>query len=151
MAKRGNGEGYVYKAKNGSWIAKVQIGWLDNGNPRIKSFSSKTRTNAINRMNEYKALIKHQTDIEAGDCNLYDAMVKWLHDVKRLELKESSYYRLEITINSNIKPYIGNVSIKELNANIIQTQLINVLFEKGLSYSTIKKVYNALNNFLSTY
>ncbi len=34
-----------------------------------------------------------------------------------------------------------------MNANIIQTQLINVLFEKGLSYSTIKKVYNALNNF----
>ena len=36
----------------------------------------------------------------------------------------------------------------ELTASVIQERLINALYLKGLSYSTIKKAYNALNGYL---
>ena len=147
MPKRGNGEGYVYRAKNGSWIAKLQIGYLDNGYPKIKSFSARTRADALRRMNEYKKKLATFDKSGTGEGLLYDSMMKWLTEVKRIELKTSSYQRLEVTIDSNIRPYIGDLVVDEITASTIQTELINALFEKGLSYSTIKKVYNALNAF----
>lgn len=143
MAKRSNGEGSVRKSGN-SWIAKVQVGWLPNGHPRMKSFSASTRKGALERMDTYlKSLGCHEPD----DTTLSDGIKYWLETFKSIELKDSSYTRLEVTINNNIIPYIGDYMTKELNSNVIQTKMINELIKEGKSYSTIKKAYLALNAY----
>ncbi|MDY3030835.1 MAG: site-specific integrase [Clostridia bacterium] len=144
MAKRGNGEGSIRKIGN-RYIAKIQVGWLPNGHPKIKSFSSETYGGAVKRMRKY------MSDIEKGDCDvnltISAGLHYWLENFKSLELKDSSFNRLEVTIDSNIIPYIGHFMTKELDSSVVQTQLINRLVSEGKSYSTIKKAYLALNAY----
>ena len=144
MAKRGNGEGSVRKIGN-KYVAKIQIGWLPNGHPRIRSFSADTYNGAIRRMRTYiSEREKGQTNI---DMPIAEGLRYWLDNFKALELKDSSFNRLEVTVESNIVPYIGHYMTKELDASVIQLQLINRLVQENKSYSTIKKAYLALNAY----
>lgn len=143
MAKRSNGEGSVRKSGN-SWIAKIQVGWLPNGRPKIKSFSAPTRKGALERMESY---LKSFKECEPDDATISDGIKYWLETFKSIELKDSSYTRLEVTIDNNIIPYIGKYMTKKLTSSVIQTQMINVLVNEGKSYSTIKKAYFALNAY----
>jgi site-specific recombinase XerD len=59
-------------------------------------------------------------------------------------LKPKSLDALEVTLRSQIYPYIGKLQIGALTAKDIQS-MINKLVDKGLSYSTIKKAYDAIN------
>lgn len=47
----------------------------------------------------------------------------------------------------NINPYIGHYFVEDITPSVIQNELINKLRQKGLSYSTIKKAKDALNNY----
>lgn len=50
--RRANGEGTIVRVGD-KYIAKVQVGWNDNGRPRIKSFSGKSQTEALKRMKDF--------------------------------------------------------------------------------------------------
>lgn len=52
-----------------------------------------------------------------------------------------------MTIESNIIPRLGNYKVEKITSDIIQEELINELMHSGLSRSTIKKCYDALNSF----
>ena len=61
-------------------------------------------------------------------------------------MKPSSFDRLESTVNNHIIPQIGNLKIDKVTRDQIQS-LINRLYkEEQLSYSSVKKVYVALNS-----
>ena len=57
MAKRGSGEGSIYKRSDGRWTAVVDLGWLD-GKRNRKSMYAKTRKEVEEKLN--KALSSHQ-------------------------------------------------------------------------------------------
>ena len=151
MAKRSNGEGCITKTSNGKWSARIQIGFKSDGSPKIKTFSGKTRNEVTKRLNEYKKQLANNIDILNGKAHISECIINWLETYKKVVLKPTSYDRLEVTIKSNIIPYIGDNIVIAISSMEIQKNLINKLFEKGLSYSTIKKVYNALNSFFKQY
>jgi len=150
MSKRGNGEGYIYKNNKGKWIARVQDGWLDNGKPRLKSFSSDTRSGVVKRLNEYKEKRAVVKDIENCNSTLANCLDEWIENTKLVELKPTSLDRLKVTVRCNINPYIGHYFIEDITPSIVQTELINRLVREGLSYSTIKKAKDALNNYFKS-
>lgn len=78
---------------------------------------------------------------------LCEAMYKWLETVKKPTLKSQSYDRLEKTIRNQIEySDIGYLRYQTVTTDDIQT-LISNLNEKHMSYSVIKKTYDALNAF----
>lgn len=147
MAKRSNGEGCIVKTANGKWSARIQIGFKTNGKPKIKTFSGDTRKEATEKLNAYRCELERIDNMFQGSSKLNVSMKYWMETYKRIYLKPSSYDRLEVTIDSNILPYIGNEKILDIKPSIIQERVINALSDKGLSYSSIKKAYNALNGF----
>lgn len=143
--RRANGEGTIVRVGD-KYIAKVQVGWNDNGRPRIKSFSGKSQTEAIKRMRDF--LKKNKLAPNANvKKTISEGMLFWLKEFKKYDLKDSSYGRLETTIECNIIPYIGDCLSGEIDSLTIQTELINHLINEGKSYSTIKKVVLALNAY----
>lgn len=148
MARRTNGEGCVVKCSSGKWSARIQIGFNPNGKPKIKTFSGDTRREATERLNEYIKNLNRSTGARGYKITVAEGILSWLETYKKIYLKPTSYDRLETTIKSNIIPYIGHMRVSDLTASVIQGRLINTLFDKGLSYSTIKKAYNALNGYL---
>ena len=148
MSRRANGEGCILKTASGKWSARIQIGFNSNGKPKIKTFSADTRKAVTERLNIYIRESKITSDSDNKYITVSVGIRVWLETYKKLYLKPTSYDRLETTINSNIVPYIGHMNTCELTASVIQERLINALYLKGLSYSKIKKAYNALNGYL---
>ena len=92
MAKRANGEGYIYKNQRGLWIVRTQIGWQDNGNPKFKTFSGQTRKEALIKKDEYMQKAKSLDNLE--ECTLETAMNSWLNNKKKKALGFECRYLL---------------------------------------------------------
>lgn len=87
-----------------------------------------------------------QDGIESKNV-LHNKMCEWLFLKKRLQLKPSSFDRLETTINNQIRlSNLGQMRYKQISSYDIQG-LINSLNDEKKSWSTIKKAYDALNDF----
>lgn len=74
---------------------------------------------------------------------------KWLENVQYIKLKPGSWKRKVEVFRLHIFPAVGHVALDGLGAEIIQTQIINPMVKDGLSYSTVKKAYNALTSLYS--
>lgn len=80
-------------------------------------------------------------------ATLSEMMYEWLEVYKKPSLKKTSYDTLAKTIRSRVEAYpIGNMRTNCITADDIQIHLSD-LNENELSFSTIKKCYDALNDF----
>lgn len=148
MSRRLNGEGTVYRDSRGNYVARFQDGWNpETGRPRIRSFSAPTKQGALKRMRAYQKQKRVLKDIPILQTYLSEAMLDWLENKKKLQLKPTSYDRLCSTVSNHIIPKLGNRVIAEINSDMIQSELITPIYKSGLSQSSVRKVYQALNNF----
>jgi integrase len=136
--RRDNGEGSIFQRKDGRWVAQIQM----NNVPKI--FYGKERKDVIAKLKEFK--LNHLQGFDSLlTVNLKDYISNWFKTVKINDLKPSALDRLERTIDNQVIPKIGHYTIDKLTAPIIQEELMNSLFDDGMSYSSIKKAYDAIN------
>lgn len=83
----------------------------------------------------------------AQPSTVKDWMGSWMQTYKKSDIKASSYDRLECTINHQILPALGKNKLSELTPATLSEWLWNMK-DNGLSYSTIKKAYDYLQEAL---
>lgn len=136
--KRKKGEGMIRERKPGVWEARI----IFNGN--VKSFYGKTEREAAKKLKDYKTKII----LGASDqkkISYENFLENWL-ERKKLQLKPQSFSRLDSTIRNHIidsKSGIGFYDLDKIDAEIIQN-LIDIKSKK-ISFSSTKKIYDALN------
>ena len=109
---------------------------------RVVNVDSTLDNRAI-RLN-LQVLVEYTESDNSIDSPTVEEYIKdWLYNVKANTLKPSSFDRKEEVINYQIIPYIGNISVKALSTDDIQT-MVNKL-KKRYSYSTVKKAYECIN------
>ena len=88
-----------------------------------------------------------EESIAEQKTTLGDAMLEWLQTKKIHSLTSKSYDRVETTIKHQILKYpIGKIRYQEIVPQDISKH-IQVLIKDKYSWSTIKKAYDALNEF----
>lgn len=138
-AKRSDkGEGSVYQSKNGSWVAEIRTGG------KRKVFYGKAESEVKKKLKAYKTELIKNDYVEVKKRTVKDYMDDWLYNTQVHTLKPKSFDLKEGTLQNQIYPYIGNLQMGNVTSNDIQ-RLINDLVAKKLSYSTIRKAYDALN------
>jgi integrase len=142
--KRSHGEGSLSERSDGTWTARLQIGFKDDGKPNIKAFYGKGRKEVLKKLDDYKDLMKTGVVNENTLPSFDTYILNWLNNIKANELKGLSFDRLESTIKNHITPIIGHMQTNEITDTIIQTEIINPK-AKTKSYSSIKKIYDSLN------
>jgi len=142
-SRRSKGEGNIMQRKDGKWTARLFIGYKADGKANIKAFYGNSRREVAFKLDEYKALHR-KGESETNSSYFETYILYWLNNIKANELKPLSFDRLESTIKNHIIPAIGQYRINELSDSIIQTDLMNPKI-KSLSYSSIKKIHDALN------
>lgn len=148
MTRREKGMGSISQRKDGTWTARVTLGVDSNGKRKVKALYGKTEREVKKKLKEFQTELIKNDYKEVQKTTVEEYMNDWLLHTKQHELKPSSYDRLEETCKYQIYPFIGYCQMHELTAAHIQ-KLINSLTEKGYSYSTIKKAYNALHSCLA--
>lgn len=144
--RRGNQEGSIYKTQEGKWRAQVSIGKNDLGKPRYKYKLFSTQKAANNWIKEYRFENGIISGTEYGNIPLELVITKWFREkVGDQEHKPATIDRNASTINANIMPFIGGYKLCNITSDILQEQVLERMKRKNLSYSSIKKAYDLLN------
>lgn len=147
MARREKGNGSISQRKDGTWTGRAFLGYKKDGKQFIKAVYGKTEGEVKKKLKALQKDIIKFSPQESVKLTMSELLDDWLYNIKQVELKPSSFDRVEITVNKLIKPNIGYLQVQSLTMQDIQ-QLINTLNNQGYSYSYIKKVYNAINAVL---
>ena len=114
------------------FIGQIAIGKYDNGRIKYKRFKGKKKSDVIKKMEEFNLLLQQGTP-EVTENYLDDCLLQWAKNVKKIEVKPSSYNSIICIITQTINPTLGHYPINSLTPSLIQTELINKMFENGKS------------------
>lgn len=128
----------IKKHKDGYYEQKITV----STNVR-KSVYGATPTEVRRKAKELIAEAARYDISNVKKMTLEAYMTHWLEEVKKPELKPSSYDRVEQSLKYQIFPAIGHIQINALTSNDVQKMINTIINEK--SYSTAKKAYNNLN------
>lgn len=135
----------MFWASDGIIIVKKQNGTKPDGSPNIKARRAKTLAEAKKKLAEINQEFKEEEKQKfiANDFANYtfEEYGKYFLKKKKPALVAKSYRRLESTFYTHLVPAFGMVSLSELNDFHLQ-DLLDQLFEKKMSYSSIKKVFD---------
>ena len=153
MGKNGNGEGSIYKDKNGRWRGQVQLPSAD-GRVHRKYFYGKTRKEVADKVAELTQQLKGNTYIEPSKVTLYEWLCDWLDTYCKTEVRMTTYINYETYIHKHIKETIGGYRLCDINTIIIQ-QFYNEKAKNGrldgtggLSPKTMKNIHDMLHRAL---
>lgn len=139
MARRRiKGEGTIFQRADGRYVARY------DGMTRY----AKDAYEALDKLNELKAVNKEQ--LRTKVLTISDMVKPWLN-MKAHSLKPQSYDRLESTVELHIIGRIGNLNFEDMSDVVFTKKVLNAMRDEKLSYSSIKKAYDAFNSCMTYY
>jgi len=144
MAKRSNGEGSAgWVTQNGKkyWRITITTGYDPlTGKQKRKKIYGKTQKEAKDKLKEYQENLNTASD----SSTLGNFFYNWLWDIRKQELKPSTFERLEGIYRLYIKPNKGLNDVKLINVDTMYLQKItNKLLEKH-TVSQVRNLNRAL-------
>src|SRR3989440_8023743 len=144
MAKRGHGEGSIYRRKDGRWTAEIS---LEGG--KSKFLYGKTRKEVQERLKA--ALYEQQqgTLVTGPQQQVGQFLIHWLEDVHKQSIRARTYERYEEIVRLHLVPGIGYHQLQKLLPQHLQSFYAKKL-EEGLSATTVISFHNVLHKALET-
>jgi integrase len=144
MGKRGNGEGSIYKQKDGLWAACITVDVA--GKRKRKYFYGKTRKEVKEKLTA--ALHEKQQGmlVIAPNQTVEEFLTYWL-SVHKLNIRSRSYERYEGFVRLHVVPVIGRIQLQKLTAQHIQLLYTRKLEEKQ-SPTTVNTLHMMLHRAL---
>lgn len=147
--RREYGSGSISQRKDGTWTARMVIGVNEKGKPRIKALYGKTEREVKKKLKDFQKEYYKNDQSTVIRSTVEGFMKTWLYDNKVNELKPKSFDRLEQTLLYQVFPQVGHIQLAAFQSSDVQTML-NTLKQNGLSYSSVKKAYDAINECFRT-
>ena len=129
-----------YRAKEGRYESRIMY------NGKRKSVYGESVSEVKKKVKRLQQEI-NKGNIISKNIRLNVAMEAYLADIKKCKVKATTYDRVESTFKYHIKDEpLGRMQLGAITAQDIQ-KLLSDQCEKGLSTSSIKKIYNLLGEF----
>lgn len=144
--RRRNGEGSIFQVSKNKWVAKISIGQRPDGKPLIKQFSGKSEAIVKKKLREFKKSNDFAEKHLPSRYTVQSYFSMWLKEYQYNKLKPLSYDRLESTVVNHIFPSLGGLKLDTVTRDHVQSLINNLYKKQNLSYSSVKKVYVALNS-----
>jgi len=152
---RGDGEGTIYKRKDGRWCGQITVGTNpQTGRPIRKTFYGDKRKDVARKMTKLKQKLFEGSYIKQSEIKLGDWLTRW-NEGRKSQLAYNTYRAYKVWIEKHIKPKLGEVKLRELKARQIQ-DLLNKKLDgesgkdnKGLSVNSVKHIYATIHTALN--
>ena len=144
--KRLTTNGNVFRRTDGRWQSVI---WYfdEQGVKRRKVFSSKTKTEAQQKITTYIAQFNAEVcNSDESQKTLKDSLTHWLQVFKFPSVERTTYDRLECTAQHQVFPLIGEKIVSDITAADLKS-VLNHWMEEGYAYTTVKKVHILLNEY----
>ena len=156
--KRANGEGTIYKRKDGNYAGQISIVDPLTGKTKRKTLYGKTQKEVLEKINEIKYQVQTGTFTAKNDITVENWILTWLREYKENRIKKGTFTNYTNYVNSHVIPYLGNIKLQDLRADHIQSFYNHLLKagrkkpsknkENGLSPTTIKRIHIIINSAL---
>lgn len=143
MAKRGQGEGTISKRPDGTWWARISLGYDAQGKRKRKAFYGKTRKEVQEKMTAAINELNKGTYIEPSKMSVAQWIDVWLKEYRMNFVRPKTYYLNESYARNHIKPVLGHYYLKDLRKEMVQG-FVNGLIEKKLKSRTIAGIVGTL-------
>lgn len=137
------GGGSVYPLKDGRYAASIKDPVSDK---RIVRYG-KTRKEAEKKLEDVKFEIRQGTLATGPNQTVEQFLMKWLNDVYRFEVRDSSYAQRETLLRGHIIPALGHFQLRKLNPMHIQTFYTKKL-QEGFAPATVVALHAILRKAL---
>jgi integrase len=146
MARRGSGEGSIFKRADGTWTGMVQLGVDENGKRRRRSVYGRTRAEVQRKVDELRALAATGSWADPGSLRLGAYLEAWLRDVAapRVRAGTLAYYT---RVLQPARDQLGGVPLRSLSPLHVDA-LLRRLEEGKRSARGRQMVYGALRTAL---
>jgi integrase len=144
--KRGNGEGSIYRRKDGRWVGQYTI-YTATG-PKYRYLYGKTRAAVAEKLTKAMADRNGGLMFDAGNLTVGEYLDSWLSDSVRGTVRSSTFERQEGIIRLHIKPSLGRVWLKKLTPAHVRG-LHREKLDAGLAPATVGKIHSTLHKALS--
>ena len=145
--KRGQGEGNIYKRKDGRWAARVSVGYRNGRRSRRWAYGD-TREDAAKKLRA--AILDHEqgTLLAPGRETVAQFLSRWLEDSAKLKLRPRMYASYAQVIRLHVEPNLGRIPVQRLAPQHVQRWL-NELQKAGLSPRTCQYARAILRSALA--
>jgi integrase len=150
--KRGQGEGSIYRTKDGRWRGAITVGYersaAGNAVQKRKTFSGETRTEVSEAMK--KALRDQQqgTNIAPDRMTVGALLERWLTDVVKPSCSFKTHATYADLVQHHLAPVFGKLLLERLTTPQIQ-RFLNERHASGLSPKTVKHIRDCLRAALN--
>ncbi len=145
MAKRGSGEGSIYRRSDGRWVGEMTI----EGRKR-KFVYARTRKEAHEKLHAALQELQQGIVLEGNAKQTVKQFLSdWLENSQKQQVRPRTYERYEEIVRLHIVPVLGRHRLQKLTAQSIQAFYTKKLNE-GLSASTIGVFHDVLHKALVT-
>lgn len=145
MAKGEN----IFKRKDGRWEARYVKTRDENGKIKYGFCYGKTYTEAKSKVTEKKAQIINSIRKSTENINKFGFYCDHWLDLYSMRLKTSSYVKYQNNIEVHIKPYLGELYLKDITTEKISEFSQYLLNEKKLSIKSVRDILTFVNSILS--
>lgn len=136
---RKNGQGSVSLRKNGKYMGRIMI------NGKLKTFYGDSQNEVEILMQKYSM---EKFDEQGNVITFADYVKDYIFTYKYMHIKNSSFDRIESIYRNHVEnSSIGSLTLLSLNDVILQ-KYINECSGKGLSYSSVKKIFELVRSVL---
>ena len=145
MAKRANGEGNIRKRKDGRWLVTFPTGlYREDGKREYLYRYATTQAGAAEILRQLQTEKAMGISQSSAVVKVGDWMETWIEKHKAPKLTPSTLTSYRTNFRLHIKPYLGNIPLKELSTYHIQRCLDSI----DGSYSTFVKNQNIIHGAL---
>src|ERR671932_2084652 len=146
MARRGNGEGSIYRRKDGRWVGQYTV-YTAKG-PKYRYIYGKTRQAVAEKLTKAMADRDGGLVFDAGNMTVGEYLDRWLSDSVRGTVRASTYERHEGIIRTHLGPSLGRIKLKSLTPTHVRG-LHREKLDAGLAPATVRKIHSTLHKALA--
>ena len=148
MAKRrGHGEGSISQRKDGRWIARLDLGYI-NGKRKVKAVYGKTRKEVAEKLREEQQRRAYGITTAPSRYTVAQFLEQWLTEVVAPTKRASTHARSALAVRQHITPHIGHVHLVKLTPEQVQGMLTTLTMH-GLRPATVHNTFRVLRTALN--
>ena len=140
MSKRGNGEGTVYRRKDGRWAAELTV-----DGKRVTVYG-KTKRETVSKLHKLRNERDAGTLSTSPKMLLKELVIRWLN-YKRPRVKETTYITYERYLRVHVTPRMGEVTLRNLGTEHVRS-LHTTLLNNSKGPQTVVHAHRVLRAML---
>ena len=141
MSRRSNGEGSIYKRKDGRWVGKYSV------NGKRYCVYGMTRREVARKLAKALSEVAGGLMLDGDNLTLEQHLEKWLKDSVQDSVRQRTYERYEQIVRVHINPALSSMKLKALSPASLQG-LYRKKLDSGLSPRTVQYIHATLHKAL---